>query len=135
MEFCPECHALLLVEASSSGGRLELHCSRCNHIAPFAQARERVVTAPVSSRPKAVPQPMQQRTEALCERCGNNEAFFVQLQTRSADEPATQFFTCTKCDHKCVFCLFSCLLSQFVSGGKSDDVSFHSSSCSGARNW
>jgi len=32
-----------------------------------------------------------------CEKCGNDEAVWWMLQTRSADEPTTQFYRCTKC--------------------------------------
>ena len=34
-----------------------------------------------------------------CERCGNDEAVWWMLQTRSADEPTTQFYRCSKCAH------------------------------------
>jgi DNA-directed RNA polymerase subunit M len=34
-----------------------------------------------------------------CEKCGNTEAVWWMLQTRSADEPTTQFYRCTKCNH------------------------------------
>jgi DNA-directed RNA polymerase subunit M len=34
-----------------------------------------------------------------CPRCGNDIAFWWMLQTRSADEPTTQFYRCTKCSH------------------------------------
>ena len=34
---------------------------------------------------------------AECSKCKNTEAEAYQVQTRSADEPATSFFTCTKC--------------------------------------
>ena len=34
-----------------------------------------------------------------CERCGNDEAVWWMLQTRSADEPTTQFYRCVKCKH------------------------------------
>lgn len=34
-----------------------------------------------------------------CERCGHDEAVWWMLQTRSADEPTTQFYRCTKCEH------------------------------------
>ena len=34
-----------------------------------------------------------------CEKCGNGEAVWWMLQTRSADEPTTQFYRCTKCSH------------------------------------
>ena len=32
-----------------------------------------------------------------CKKCENTEAYFWTLQTRSADEPETRFFKCTKC--------------------------------------
>ncbi|MEK6870559.1 MAG: zinc ribbon domain-containing protein, partial [Thermoproteota archaeon] len=34
-----------------------------------------------------------------CEKCGNDEAVWWMLQTRSADEPTTQFYRCSKCRH------------------------------------
>ena len=38
-------------------------------------------------------------TDAKCDHCGNDKAYFWELQTRSADEPATEFYRCTKCGH------------------------------------
>jgi DNA-directed RNA polymerase subunit M len=38
-------------------------------------------------------------TKINCPRCDNNLAFTWQVQTRSGDEGATQFFRCTKCDY------------------------------------
>jgi len=34
-----------------------------------------------------------------CPKCGHKKAYFWELQTRAADEPATQFFKCQKCKH------------------------------------
>lgn len=34
-----------------------------------------------------------------CEKCGNGQAAWWMLQTRSADEPTTQFYRCTKCGY------------------------------------
>jgi DNA-directed RNA polymerase subunit M len=38
-------------------------------------------------------------TSIDCPKCGNNNAFWWMLQTRSADEATTQFYRCTKCGH------------------------------------
>ena len=40
-------------------------------------------------------------TEKECPKCGNDKAYWWLIQTRSADEPPTQFFRCTKdkCKH------------------------------------
>jgi len=35
----------------------------------------------------------------ICEKCGNDVAFYWQVQTRSADESMTTFFRCKKCKH------------------------------------
>lgn len=38
-------------------------------------------------------------TDAVCPKCSHGRAFFMQLQTRSADEPMTTFYRC--CNHSC----------------------------------
>jgi DNA-directed RNA polymerase subunit M len=38
-------------------------------------------------------------TDNTCDECGNAEAYYWMIQTRSSDEPPTQFFRCTKCKH------------------------------------
>lgn len=32
--------------------------------------------------------------------CGSTKAYYIQLQMRSSDEPATVFFKCVKCGHQ-----------------------------------
>lgn len=36
------------------------------------------------------------QTDALCPKCANTRAYFFMVQLRSADEPMTTFFKCTK---------------------------------------
>ena len=38
-------------------------------------------------------------TDAECPRCHHKKAYFWEVQTRAADEPATKFLKCTKCKH------------------------------------
>ncbi len=35
----------------------------------------------------------------VCPSCGNNQSRWWIVQTDSADEPSTQFFRCTRCNH------------------------------------
>ncbi|KAI3381207.1 hypothetical protein SNEBB_008631 [Seison nebaliae] len=38
--------------------------------------------------------------EHLCKKCGNDEMKYKTIQTRSADEGQTVFYTCAKCNFK-----------------------------------
>lgn len=42
------------------------------------------------------------KVQVVCGKCRHNEAFFVEFQTRSADEPATIFYKCAnlQCNHR-----------------------------------
>jgi len=40
------------------------------------------------------------RTMAVCPACNHNEAYFMQMQIRSADEPMSVFYKCVKCSHQ-----------------------------------
>jgi DNA-directed RNA polymerase subunit M/transcription elongation factor TFIIS len=35
-----------------------------------------------------------------CSKCRHHQAFFMEVQIRSADEPATLFYKCTSCSHR-----------------------------------
>ncbi len=39
------------------------------------------------------------KTKEDCPKCKNTEAYYWLLQTRAADEAATRFFRCVKCNH------------------------------------
>ena len=40
------------------------------------------------------------RTTTVCPACNHNQAYFLQMQIRSADEPMSIFYKCTKCNHQ-----------------------------------
>lgn len=40
------------------------------------------------------------KSDATCEKCGYHQAYFNEIQIRSADEPATLFFKCVKCGNQ-----------------------------------
>lgn len=40
------------------------------------------------------------KTAAVCPSCSHHEAYFMQMQIRSADEPMSVFYLCVKCKNQ-----------------------------------
>ncbi len=97
MKFCPKCEVRL--KRGGSG----LACPRCGH-SEAQEARPAAAAARQDVPDLNVLEGTEGR-EALptikidCEKCGHGEAVWWMLQTRSADEPTTQFYRCTECGH------------------------------------
>jgi DNA-directed RNA polymerase subunit M len=93
MQFCPKC-----------GIRLKKGiCQKCGH----AENETKQDTKKKSQEQKSeltildeneVKQTLPTITTD-CEKCGHTEAVWWMLQTRSADEPTTQFYRCIQCNH------------------------------------
>ena len=110
MKFCPKCEVKLRKAIDG------LSCPKCGHLESSG--------GPAGSKSDDVIQQQKQQQQAEetsnnnglnvfdesddgtgahptikieCEKCGNDEAVWWMLQTRSADEPTTQFYRCTKC--------------------------------------
>lgn len=97
MKFCPKCEVKL--KKAGSG----LTCPKCG----YTEGQEAAQAKKPDEEPSnafnvfegdegdaALP-----TIKIECEKCGNDEAVWWMLQTRSADEPTTQFYRCTKCKH------------------------------------
>ena len=92
MMFCPKCGSLM-----KPGKDGKLTCSRCGFLSGL-QAQK--LTEKSSHTKVAVVEEEKEihpKTEAICPKCGNKEAYFWTTQTRAADEPETRFYRCTKC--------------------------------------
>ncbi|MHA1733051.1 MAG: transcription factor S [Promethearchaeota archaeon] len=107
-DFCPKCEGMLFRKKQKDGTVL-LRC-RCGW--------SKVVSGDEILEPEVEDPRVQQKilkgktillegdqvsqhpvTNKTCPKCQNGEAEFWQQQTRSADEPSTSFFRCTKCHH------------------------------------
>ena len=96
MKFCPKCEVKLKKDGS------DLKCSKCGYIeGDVAPQQKKAVQEENTEAFNVFAE--NEGEEALptikieCENCGNDEAVWWMLQTRSADEPTTQFYRCTKC--------------------------------------
>ena len=96
--FCPDCGNTLLVESAAAGMRWM--CQTCPYVHDIAQTYREVV--PLARKKvddvlggedawKNVDQ-----TDQTCPACGHGRAYYIQIQIRSADEPSTMFFKCSK---------------------------------------
>lgn len=99
MQFCPLDGTLLQMNVLHHGPLQELRfiCPVC----PYVHTPSRV-TSEVHTQKKRIEAVEDEnwdsvdKTEALCPN-GHREAYFMQIQIRSADEPMTTFFKCVSC--------------------------------------
>jgi DNA-directed RNA polymerase III subunit RPC11 len=98
MSFCPLCGNLLLLKDSNTG-TFEYTCPTCSYVERVTKQLEVKFLMPQKKTDDvlggAEAWKNVDRTEAQCPKCKNNEAFYMQVQTRSADEPMTIFYKCT----------------------------------------
>jgi len=104
VEFCPDCSGLLRKKIFDGKSFLACKCgysqeSELDHsvIQKSIQKKKEALSKnlivvseedKISVHPKVMKQ---------CPKCKHNEAEAWQEQTRSADEPSTSFFRCTRC--------------------------------------
>ena len=98
MQFCPTCEVRLKKSEANS----VLNCPKCGYTENEARAPKKVeeTTKPdlnvleESDGKETLP-----TIQIECGKCGHNQAVWWMLQTRSADEPTTQFYRCIKCSY------------------------------------
>ena len=87
MHFCPLCGNLLLLEEGQQGMRF------CCPICPYLHNLQGIYTSAAKIKKKQLDDVLGgedawenvDRTQARCPQCSNNEAYFMQIQIRSAD--------------------------------------------------
>ncbi|KAI8464301.1 MAG: hypothetical protein J3K34DRAFT_440905 [Monoraphidium minutum] len=99
--FCPTCGNMLLVETESSMASLRYFCQTC----PYVYDIHSTIRRRAKLDPKKVEDIFddtkmwanaQKTSQANCPACRNADAYFYEMQTRSADEPATVFYRCAR---------------------------------------
>ena len=109
MDFCPECGTRLISKREKEGtkGALQMVCPKCGY---KKSGKNRPAVPPKRMKKRShkesitvIGKEHQIRTlptaKKTCPKCGNNLAYFWQVQTRGGDEGSTLFFRCTKCDN------------------------------------
>ncbi|CBZ55158.1 hypothetical protein NCLIV_055830 [Neospora caninum Liverpool] len=96
--FCPTCHNMLLVRQEVT---MQFHCQTC----PYVFNIKEKLTRKLPLTPKKADEPLDEHQEASrgakapasCPKCSHTEAYFYEIQIRSADEPMTAFYCCCNC--------------------------------------
>jgi transcription factor S len=105
MKFCPKCGTRLKYKPQKDSAKLV--CDKCGYseAAETNMSTAEVVEPDSSSATMKVVGEKEEKIKTMpttnvdCPKCGHNVAFWWFLQTRSGDEPPTQFFRCEKCGH------------------------------------
>ena len=96
MKFCPNCEVRL--KKTDTG----LRCTKCDYTEGGATTIKQVKEEKEVSELNVLEESDRQETlptiKIDCEKCGHDQAVWWMLQTRSADEPTTQFYRCIKCN-------------------------------------
>jgi len=96
MEFCEHCKSLMYPNGD------KLVCSRCG-FARGLEGEQVIRSSHETHKDKkiAVHETKEDAglptTKAICQKCGNNTAYWWMRQLRSADESEVRFFRCTEC--------------------------------------
>lgn len=99
MLFCPLCKNILNVEnIANSNNLICMTCPYTYKIGKDISRAEENTTMVLDDVMGGEDEYKYASTcEKKCVKCDNNVALFMELQTRSADEPMTIFYQCTKC--------------------------------------
>ncbi|MCH7757070.1 MAG: transcription factor S [Thaumarchaeota archaeon] len=99
MKFCPKCEVKL--KKSDSG----LQCSKCGYTEGQEVKQTNKIVGEKEPDFSLLAFEENEGEESYstikieCEKCGHDEAVWWMFQTRSADEPTTRFYRCSKCKY------------------------------------
>ncbi len=100
MKFCPKCGSRL--KNKQMDGKMVLACIKCDYSEEGIERKSEVINRDDVAL-KIIGEESNIETMPTikidCPKCGHDTAVWWMLQTRSADEPTTQFYRCVKCNH------------------------------------
>jgi len=108
VKFCPKCGTRLKLKQvkGEKGVAITLLCDNCGYSDKAARTVTQATEEELAELPaiKVVGEKESKlstlpTTKTECPKCGHDEANWWFLQTRSGDEPPTQFYRCLKCNH------------------------------------
>ncbi|GIU72602.1 MAG: DNA-directed RNA polymerase subunit M [Candidatus Nitrosocaldaceae archaeon] len=103
MRFCPKCGTRLKNKYDEESKQAVLTCTKCGYAEEGVNKKSEVISRDEPSIKIVGDEGENIETmptiKIECPKCGHDTAVWWMLQTRSADEPTTQFYRCVKCNH------------------------------------
>ena len=102
ISFCPKCGSIM--KPRKEKDKIVMICS-CGHTSKSSSAPAPLKEEKRVNKDEAEVGVVDKDFETLpitkeeCPKCGNKEAYYWLVQTRSGDEAETKFLKCTKCKH------------------------------------
>lgn len=94
MLFCPFCSNILVIEKQSSGNGLS--CKACTYVYIVVDDMIKTMHMTPKRSESLIDEDKELKLAATCEKrcssCGFEETMFIEMQTRSADEPMTVLY-------------------------------------------
>ncbi|KNH48529.1 hypothetical protein EDEG_05088 [Edhazardia aedis USNM 41457] len=96
MILCANCHNLLILE--NNGLRNTLNCKACPYVYDLTKKIVKTYKNQTKTPDKLVYGGENElKYAAKCVKCNCEIAMYIEMQTRSADEPMTIFYQCVEC--------------------------------------
>ena len=99
--FCQKCGTIMILDNEKK----KMKCSSCGY-SPRGKSENIILKEKVSLTKDQEIEVSDKKVETLpkvkeeCKKCGNKQAYYWTLQTRSSDESETRFYECTKCSYR-----------------------------------
>ena len=102
MDFCDKCGSILVPVKTKTGKGNYLYCRKCDR-KQYKSVKNLKIT--VEHKKKEVIPVLEKNitmlpiTTKMCPKCEHMDSYWWIQQTRSMDEPPTQFYKCVKCGY------------------------------------
>jgi DNA-directed RNA polymerase subunit M len=109
MDFCSECGSCLTPKKIKSANQrlIVLACQKCGNKIKKNDEKIQLNSKTITHNPKQLVAVIDKEKQLsttptihfTCLKCGNQNAYAWQVQTRGSDESSTQFLRCTSCGY------------------------------------
>lgn len=98
VDFCWNCDAIII--GKKQDNIICLSCGKENKLKEDINLKQKIINKEIEIIEDINASNIHPITSMQCPKCNHNKSYFWVKQTRSGDEPETQFFKCVKCSNQ-----------------------------------